>query len=91
MSNFTITRHTFLVVTVNKMVKIGVHLRKLSQNFTFLTTLYTYTLFTLSRKMQLISVMWLLYAVLANIAADGRRSKQIHGSTGGCEMCSKTQ
>jgi len=25
-------RHTFLVVTVTKMVKIGVHLRKLSQN-----------------------------------------------------------
>jgi len=25
-------RHTFLVVTMKKMVKIGVHLRKLSQN-----------------------------------------------------------
>jgi len=24
--------HTFLVLTVKKMVKIGVHLRKLSQN-----------------------------------------------------------
>jgi len=31
MGNFIFMRHTFLVVTV-KMVKIGVHLRKLSQN-----------------------------------------------------------
>jgi len=32
MGNFIFTRHTFLDVTVNKMVKIGVDLRKLSQN-----------------------------------------------------------
>jgi len=30
--NFSFIRHTFLVVTLKKMVKIGIHLRKLSQN-----------------------------------------------------------
>jgi len=31
-TKFSFIRHTLLVVTVNKVVKIGVHLRKLSQN-----------------------------------------------------------